>query len=229
LDGFILGWVIKILFNQKKERFGAEDYLDELRPEIEDKKRTKINYVVNHSQGHQRDYDTLKEYLDKLVPPDILSDTKKHQWIDSMYQYNPPHHVHADGIHKGGGPKRGQKDRAVTQLHQELIDAQKVYDERAKRGFNPSPSSNNPFNNNLNYESLNVKQLRTLVHEKHIMSVRSGEPVLTSQALRPDLLNHIKNYEGSDFDITNIDSPSLYRNNNSTPPLQTPRRSSFFK
>lgn len=30
LDGFILGWVIKILFNQKKERFGAEDYLDQL-------------------------------------------------------------------------------------------------------------------------------------------------------------------------------------------------------
>ena len=64
-------------FNRYMYKQEKEDYLDELRPEIEDKMRTKINYVVNHSQGHQRDYDTLKEYLDKLVPPDILSDTKK--------------------------------------------------------------------------------------------------------------------------------------------------------
>ena len=100
-------------FNRYMTKNEKQDYLDELRPEIENKMRTKINYVASHSQGHQRDYDTLKEHLDKLVPPHLLSDAQKNQWINRMYQYNPVYMDTELEFIKAEDPK---EDKKIEQL-----------------------------------------------------------------------------------------------------------------
>jgi len=179
--------------NPEFDKYLTEQEQQEYVNEFEDQLRDKISELLKHSEGSEKDYKKLKAFVKKIAP-EFATDHQIANLIDKIYK-------HRDD---------DEDDDDYLEFHDAHGD-----------GLHKGGMINSRSEPRLNYNDLNVRQLREMVHERYIPSIgRDKSTILTSQARKEELVNHLENpiYNNDvtqflDLISDNNGTPSIYRNN----------------